>query len=146
MAYLALILFYLYPLKFLFSVLLGSWVGIDLFPKSTESGIAVLMPSEFADLVILFSVGYSLIWLLLFLMHQRAISQATALQLSVYEMLYTKAERRGAFWNLGVGLAAILLVLLGFEFMSGICYLSIPVLLLINNRWLRKDLRRMQLI
>ena len=30
--YLAVILFYVYPLKFLFSLLLASWTGIDLFP------------------------------------------------------------------------------------------------------------------
>lgn len=146
MAYLALILFYLYPLKFLFSLLLGSWLGIDLFPKATESGVAVLMPEEFPDLVVLFSIGYSLIWLLLFLMHQRAIKQAVALQLSPYELLYTKSERRGAYWNVGVGLAAILLVLLGFAYVSGICYLCIPLLLWLNSRRLHKDLRRMHIV
>jgi uncharacterized membrane protein len=145
MAYLALILFYLYPLKFLFSLLLGSWMGIDLFPKSTESGVAVLMPEEFPDLVVLFSIGYALIWLLLFLMHQRAIKQAVTLQLSPYELLYTKAERRGAMLNILVGVAAVLLVVMGSQYLSGICYLCIPLLLLLNSRWLRKDLRKVNI-
>lgn len=145
MAYLALILFYLYPLKFLFSLLLGAWLGIDFFPKSTEAGVAVLMPQDFPDLVVLFSVGYAVIWALLLLMHHRALQQAAVLQLSPYEMMYTKAERRGALWNVMVGFVAILLVWMGFEKLSGICYLCIPILLWINNRLLRKACLRMTL-
>ena len=37
--YLAVILFYVYPLKFLFSLLLTSWIGIDLFPRATAKGL-----------------------------------------------------------------------------------------------------------
>lgn len=145
MMYLALILFYLYPLKFLFSLLIGSWLGIDLFPKATESGIAVLMPADFPDLVVLFSVGYALIWLLLFLMHHLALRHAVALQLSPFEMLYTRAERRGALWNVGVGMVAILLVWMGFDYLSGMAYLCIPLLLVLNNRVMKRGLRRMQI-
>ena len=42
LADLALILFYVYPLKFLFSLLLHAWTGINMFPKATEHGEEIL--------------------------------------------------------------------------------------------------------
>ena len=45
--YLAVILFYVYPLKFLFSLLLASWTGIDLFPRATAKGLQVTGEQHF---------------------------------------------------------------------------------------------------
>ena len=39
LAYLAVIRFYVYPLKFLFSLLIASWTGINLFPQAAEKGL-----------------------------------------------------------------------------------------------------------
>jgi uncharacterized membrane protein len=48
LAYVAIILFYVYPLKFLFSVLITSWTGINLFPKAAEKGLTVLYNTGFS--------------------------------------------------------------------------------------------------
>ncbi len=138
MAYLAIILFYLYPLKFLFSLLLGSWFRIDLFPKATEAGEMVIRAGEFPQLIMWFSLAYMLIWLLLFVMHHRAWKQSYLLQLTPYEQAYTLKERRGALLNAAVGLAALLLASLGRDALSGMCYLMIPLLMAWNEWMFRK--------
>jgi uncharacterized membrane protein len=140
--YLAIILFYVYPLKFLFSVLISSWTGIDLFPKATEKGLAVLHYNDFSQLIILFSAGYFVIWILIYCMHKRALHFSKFLELNRAEFLFTLKEKRGALWNAFVGLAAILLAWAGFELLAGICYLMIPLLLIINQEIFKRRTAR----
>ncbi|HEX5152513.1 MAG TPA: TMEM175 family protein [Parafilimonas sp.] len=132
--YLAVILFYVYPLKFLFSLLIASWTGIDLFPEASAKGLPVLLPDDFPSLVIIFSTGYFLVWLLLYFMHRRALQLARELELNNYEAEYTHKEIRGALWNCLVGVVSIFFAATGFALLSGITYLLIPLLLIINER------------
>jgi len=140
--YLAIILFYVYPLKFLFSVLISSWTGINLFPKAAEKGLIVLANRDFPRLIILFSIGYFFIWILIYLMHKRALFFSKKLVLSTSEILFTIKEKRGALWNAFVGLSAIILALMGIEWLAGICYLLIPFLLIINHQLFKYQIKR----
>ena len=140
LGYLAVILFYVYPMKFLFSLLLGSWTGINLFPKAVEKGIAVIHAEDFPQLIILFSIGYAVIWLLLYGMYRRAGHLFNQLDLSVYEIKFTRKEKRGALWNVFIGMAAIIMAFAGLESIAGICYLFIPVLLILNEKLFKKSL------
>ncbi len=142
--YLAIILFYVYPLKFLFAVLLSSWTGIDLFHRATQNGLVVLSADDFPLLITLFSAGYFVIWMILFWLHKRALRFAMELELNNYELKFTCKEKRGALWNALVGLAAILLAWTGQEWLAGLCYLLIPLLLIINEQLLKRQLRKMQ--
>jgi hypothetical protein len=142
LAYLALILFYVYPLKFLFSILLSSWTGINLFPKAAEKGLTILSNHDFPYLIILFGAGYFFIWLLIFLLYSRAAFFSSQLQLNNYEILFTNREKRGALWNALVAAASILLAISGAASLSGICYLFIPVLLFINQQVFKRQLKR----
>lgn len=139
--YLAIILFYLYPLKFLFSLLISSWTGINLFPKAVEKGLTILNKEDFPLLVTLFSTGYFLIWVLFYFMHQRALSFSKKMEFNRFELLFTIKEKRGALWNALVGLIAVLFVWLGLEKFAGICYLFIPLLLFINQNIFNRQLK-----
>jgi uncharacterized membrane protein len=141
LAYLALILFYVYPLKFLFSLLLHAWTGINMFPKATERGEEILKLEEFPQLVITFSAGYFLIWMALYLMHVHAIKRSASLDLTTYEVLYTKKEKNGALWNALVGLTAIIFSFTSITWLPGMVYLFIPLILLINERVFRRNLK-----
>jgi hypothetical protein len=68
--YLAVILFYVYPLKFLFSVLTSYWSGIDFSPEMGEKNLAFLSSEEFPQLIILFSIGYLLVWTIVYLSYR----------------------------------------------------------------------------
>ncbi|MBI2730566.1 MAG: DUF1211 domain-containing protein [Sphingobacteriales bacterium] len=140
--YLAIILFYVYPLKFLFSVLLTSLTGINLFPKAIEKGLMVMTQTEFPQLVILFSTGYGIIWLLIFLMYKRALHFSKKLELTEYELLFTRKEKRGAMLNACIGLLAFLFALAGWVQLSGITYLFIPAVLIINQQLFKHKLKK----
>ena len=139
--YLTIILFYVYPLKFLFSILLSSWTGINLFPKAAEKGLVVLTNQDFPQLIILFSIGYFFIWILIYFMRKRALYFSKKLFLRPYEMLFTIKEKRGALWNAIVGLSAIILAWTGLEWLAGICYLLIPFLLIINHQLFKLQIK-----
>jgi uncharacterized membrane protein len=143
LSYLAVILFYVYPLKFLFSFLLWAWTGMELFPKALEHGETVLMIHEFPQLVITFSAGYFVIWTLLYLMHVHAFKQRLSLALNPYEQAFTRKEQKGAWWNAMIGLLAIVFSLTGIFWLPGICYLMIPVILIINEYRFRKRFHRL---
>jgi uncharacterized membrane protein len=144
LAYLALILFYVYPLKFLFSLLLSSWTGMNLFPKASEKGLEVISYQQFPYLIILFGAGYFFIWLLIYLMYSRALQHAKKLKLNEYEKLFTKKEKLGALLNVMVAIASTVLALVGAESLSGICYLLIPLLLMLNHYWFKHQLKKIQ--
>jgi hypothetical protein len=145
LAYLAIILFYVYPLKFLFSVLLTSWTGINLFPKATAKGLVILTNQDFPQLIILFSTGYFFIWMLIYFMHKRAIHYSKKLELNLFEILFTLKEKRGALWNALIGLAAIIMALVSTAWLSGICYLCIPIVLILNEWLFKRKLRKVKL-
>lgn len=141
LVYLAVILFYIYPLKFLFSLLIGSWTGIDLFPKATEAGKLVLSVEEFPQLIMLFGTGYFVIWFLLYLMHRHVLKFGARLALSHYELCYTRKEKRGALMNALIGISSVLLAWIEMERAAGICYLLIPLVLFINHKWFLNELK-----
>lgn len=138
--YLAVILFYLYPLKFLFSLLLSSWTGINLFPRAI--GKVVITPGQFPKLVILYSLGYFIIWVLLYVMHSRALRFSNKLELNNYELFYTKKEQRGAMMNAMIGVLAALIAWIGIDWLSGVCYLLIPLILILNDWAFKHQLRK----
>lgn len=133
LVYLAVILFYIYPLKFLFSLLIYSWGGINLFPKATAQGLVILSDEDFPKLIMLFSFGYFLIWFIIFLMHRHVLTLSKNFNFNNFETLFTKKEARGALWNSIIGLIAIVFAWQGKETMAGICYLFIPFVLLLNH-------------
>ncbi len=142
LVYMAVILFYVYPLKFLFSLLLAKWSGINLFPKAVENGWVIIRQEDFPQLIAIFSTGYFFIWLLLFLMYHRAHRFAKKLELDHYELQVTLKEKRGALWNAGIGMVSAVLSLLNATRMAGLCFLLIPVLLWINEAIFKKRIRR----
>ncbi|MGB3007011.1 MAG: TMEM175 family protein [Chitinophagaceae bacterium] len=141
MIYLAIILFYVYPLKFMFSILISSWTGLNLFPKAIESGETILTTQEFPELIMLFSIGYCLIWLVLYLMHKRALKKSVSLGLNKYEFFYTKKELNGAIMNAAIGAIAFILAWLHIAWLSGLTYLLIPVVIILNERNFKSRMR-----
>ena len=133
LVYLAVILFYIYPLKFLFSLLIYAWSGINLFPKATAQGLVILSDEDFPKLIMLSSFGYFLIWFIIFLMHGHVLKLSKTFNFNNFEKLFTKKEARGALWNSIIGLVAIVFAWQGKEIMAGICYLLIPLILLLNQ-------------
>jgi hypothetical protein len=127
----------------MFSLLLGSWTGIDFFPEASMQGRTVISQADFYQVIMLFGAGYAIIWILLGLMYRRAAGQALALRLSPLEKVITSAEIRGAWMNASLGLLSLLLAWLGYLVISGLIYVTIPMLLWVNHRIFLKGKKRL---
>ena len=121
---LVVVLFYVYPLKFLFSLLLSMVTHANYFPKAGNEHILELR--DFPTLVMIYSIGYAVIWLLFFLMYETAWYRRKKIELNHYELTDTKKELRGAFFNFCVGAASFIFAAFGDPKAGGMCFILIP--------------------
>jgi uncharacterized membrane protein len=139
---LAIILFYAFPLKYLFSLLL-SWIsGINYLAHEAGDTLPILTLENFNELVIIFSIGYALIWLLFYLMYRQADLQKKQLNLSQKESVLLSGDLRDAIVQILIASASLFFALIHLPSISGICFLLIPVWLIINNIIIRKKINR----
>lgn len=141
--YLAVILFYVYPLKFLFSLLISNWTGIDLFTKATEKGLTVLKEEDFSQLIILFSIGYGLVWLIIYFMQLHVLRLKHRLDLTPYELLFTRSETRAALWNVIIGFLSLVMAWLGNLVVASLLFLLIPIAMQLNSYLFKKALKKL---
>jgi len=98
------VLFYVYPLKFLFGALAGEWSGN--FSGQFRS------QNEITELVLLYGVGFAASFLLIAALHVNAWRQREKLELNGTERLITMATVVDAVGVAGVGLLSCALGLL----------------------------------
>ena len=98
-------------------------------------------PHDLYQLIILFSVGYFLLWITLYCMHLHVLKLQQKFNFSRYELLFTKKEARGALWNALIGLAGIFPASFSWEWQACICYFMIPLALILNEMLFRKSLQ-----
>ncbi len=108
-------LFYVYPVKFLFSGWLG---GKNLHIETAE---------QFGALFVIYSGGFTIIYLLFFLMYKNAYRQRRELQLSDAEVFETKTKMYMQFFIASGGMLAVLVALMPGQMplMAGFGYIII---------------------
>jgi hypothetical protein len=108
------VVFFIYPLKFLFQTFIGLWMGLlgavaDL-PVLSEQGrqaYEALRPTQWPALMAVFAAGYVAVFGLLWLLHRHALRRADALDLDAVERLHTHSAIREHREHVLVGLASI---------------------------------------
>ncbi len=138
---LILILFYAFPLKFLFSVLLSWITGIDYFHEVTLLGKTVLEEDEFPQLILFFSIGYAVIWFIFYLLYRHADKNRAKIKLSSFETKYLRAQKQDATVQVIIGLLSILFALVDLPAWSGFCFLLIPIWLLIHHYLFKRAIK-----
>jgi hypothetical protein len=116
------ILFYIYPLKFLSTFLSGLVFGFD-----GGGGVGdVLTQAQGAALMVIYAAGYATIFVLFILLYLRAYSMREELGLTELEALDTRWEIYSFCIHIGVAAASMIVVLLfgggPAMFWSGMCY------------------------
>jgi len=121
------VLFYVYPLKFLFTVLVR---------QRTGAGIDVQMPNGITEhmveahqipvLMSVYSAGYIAVSLVFALLFLRALSRRDQLELNPLEVFETQVSIGASLLNLTVGTASVIAALMGNGGLAGMLY---PVLL-----------------
>jgi len=104
-ALLFLVLMYVYPLKFLFTMLID-----QLFGFAQNETIEV---SQLPLLMVIYGAGFVAIQLVFVLMYLRAYSLRATLELDARELSVTREEIQGCLLNISVGLLSVAIAILG---------------------------------
>ena len=129
-----LVLVYVYPLKFLFTLLVDQALG---FEGET------IRASQIPLLLVIYGVGFVAVSLLFLLFYLVAYARRDALELNAYELSVTREEIQGFLINIFVGLVSITIAIVGGEATvawAGWTYLLLFPLQVINGRTM--DARR----
>jgi hypothetical protein len=119
-----LILFYIYPLKFLWTTLLSP-ISDMLFPVAAGSQQHLLTDYHgIAFLMMLYHIGLMAVYTTFTLMYAHAYSKREELALNIVELHYTKESIRNALFFVGLGLIGLLLILILGDEAAGLCTTS----------------------
>jgi hypothetical protein len=91
-ALLFVVLFYVYPLKFLFTFLVGSFTGGRLLPHGPTDEPMLHSGADVVSLMVVYGLGFAAVFFILFLMYRHAYSLRHELRLNAAEVHQTKHE------------------------------------------------------
>lgn len=122
-------LVYIYPLKFLSLLVLGG----DAYNSAGEK-IQMIKDSQVSMLMIIYGIGYSLIYLLFYFMYKNARSFAEELELTPVEIFETQTITSINLMSFFIGLISIILAIVlpgGLAGLSGFVYCLIGPMYLV---------------
>ena len=128
------VLFYVYPLKFLFTWLVNVFTGgrgITQLPDGTT--VTMVTPDQTPKLMLIFSIGYVAVFVIFVVLYWHAYRQRHELDLNELELYDTRAEMRECAINAAVGFVSIVLALMGHSGRAGWVYMLLGPLLGTNG-------------
>jgi hypothetical protein len=129
-ALLFVVLFYVYPLKFLFSFIVKGWMGP--IPKVQLPGGAVenmIEPHQIGQLMIVYSAGYLAVACIFMLLFGHALRKRHELELNEIEVLATKVSIGAAMLQGTVAALSLAIAAFGGETMGGLAGNIYPLIL-----------------
>lgn len=91
------VLFYIYPLKFLFGLLIDTWLGYSDFNDAIRG-------SQVRPLMLIYSLGFVAIFGIFYLLYLRAWKKREVLELNEVERIHTRAGMHAHLVHVGIGL------------------------------------------
>ena len=138
------ILFFVYPLKFVFQLVIAVIMGPAWYPNP---GVDPLAPGQQTEMMLVFGAGYVAVFGIFLLLNLHAWRQREALELDEVERFETRDNLIEAGLNVAIGVLSMLLAGFGgpgATALSGMCYWLVGPAMTINGfaaRGARKRLR-----
>ena len=146
-ALLFVVLFFVYPLKFLFTMLARLVTGAGLQVHLPDGEVAWMIEREQMPLLMtIYALGYIAVSLIFVLLYNRAWRKRTELDLNAGERIETRASLQSHLLNIGIGLTSLLVVVIGgvgSEFWAGIVYWLVGPVQWLNGTMMRKKKDRL---
>ena len=148
-ALLFVVLFYVYPLKFLFSFLIDKFTGGHGEVRLPNGNVVAMIESndQMASLMIIFSLGYLAVFAVFVLLFWHAYRKREALELNELERFDTRESIQESALNCGVALISLLIVFLGGPAragLAGIAYMLTAVVMTLNGMIMGKRRRKLE--
>jgi len=131
------VLFYVYPLKFLFTLLVNN------MSRHVEAPV-IETAHQSAELMIIYSAGYTIIYLLFTALYANAYRQRRALNLSRLETVLAKGYVVEVAGMAGIGIVSCVLAAVlppHLAGAAGFSYFLIPVFKTVHGKWAGKQAR-----
>ena len=113
-ALLFIVLFFVYPLKFLFTAVVDQLLGFGEEVRLQDGAVVeAIRDEQWPLLMAIYGAGFVAVQLVFILLYLRAYARRDDLGLDAYELSVTREETRSFFINAGVGVASILVAVVG---------------------------------
>lgn len=132
------VLVYVYPLKFLFYLLFSS----STYLKGKQE-IQIITEGDVAKLMVIYGLGYTIIFFLFYLMYRHVLARAEELRLTSRELTISKISAGENLINVVIGVISIFFAIVlprGYAGDAGWIYAGIPVCTFIWKRRMKKFL------
>jgi uncharacterized membrane protein len=144
-ALLFIVLFYVYPLKFLFTLLVDQLLGYGTVVNPSTGTIEEIENGQLPLLMVIYGAGFVAVQLVFVLLYLRAYVLRDTLGLDAHERSITREEILNFLLGMGVGLISIAIAIVGGEeavSLAGYAYLLLFPLLAINGYLMGSRRRR----
>jgi uncharacterized membrane protein len=125
------VLFYVYPLKFVFTFLISMFSGHKgeiRLPNGTTISM-VESADQVASLMVIFSIGYFAVFGLFILLYWHAYRKREQLELNELEVFDTRTDIRESALNVAIAIVSIGLGLARYASLSGMTYMLCPIVM-----------------
>lgn len=132
------VLFYVYPLKFVFSFLVDTFTGGHgevRLPNGTVEGM-VESADQVAGLMIIFGIGYIAVFGVFALLYWHAYRKRQVLELNDLEVFDTRTDIRESLLNVAIGTTSMVIAVVAGGRLAGIAgmtYMLTPVVLTVHG-------------
>jgi uncharacterized membrane protein len=141
------VLFYVYPLKFLFAYLVNVFTGGHGEVRLPNGNVAAMVErADVATLMIIFGIGYVAIFAVFVLLYWHAWRKQTELDLNEIEMLDTRKTIQECALNCLIGVLSISIAAFGGSFrgLAGPVYMLTPLVMTWHGFTMGKRRGRME--
>jgi uncharacterized membrane protein YciS (DUF1049 family) len=142
------VLFYVYPLKFVWTLLVNMMLGADNRVRlPTGELVAAVERSQMGKMMIVFSIGYVAVFAVFALLYRRAYAKRAELELNPLEVLDTRTEMAENILHVCIGLLSIGLASRGtsaYVALAGFIYVLVGPVMTINGLIMGKKRKKME--
>lgn len=143
------VIFYVYPLKFVFTLLVNQFTGGQGILRLADGSSVQMIESnqQMARLMLIFGAGYVAVFGVFVLLYWHAYRQRAALDLNELETFDTLVDVRESALNVAIGSLSIAVAAFGganFGVFAGFTYMLCPLVLTIHGTVMGKRRRRIE--
>lgn len=110
------VLFYVYPLKFVWNLTLNSFTGSHMVQGRNGELEPMITGDQVPTMMIIFGLGFTAVFLIFVLLHLHAYRKREALELNELEIHDTRTQIQDSALNVVIGVLSMAVALLGGRF------------------------------